>query len=221
MDIPSGLFPSVVQWLAWVIFIFITLQAFFALDWRRLASPADGNVWFFATLLVALLWLLKGGISPGLGFHILGVTTLALMFGAAFSWVSVCLITLGTSLYGLGSLDTIALNAILMGWVSIHITLGLLKLCQRYLPHHFFIYIFVNAFFAAGISSLISKVLVVIFLLVMGQGDYATIAYEYLPYFPMMFISEALVNGMAMTMLVSLRPQWVCTFDDARYLHGK
>jgi uncharacterized membrane protein len=33
--------------------------------------------------------------------------------------------------------------------------------------------------------------------------------------------AEALLTGMVMTMMVIYRPDWVVTFDDARYLENK
>jgi uncharacterized membrane protein len=36
-----------------------------------------------------------------------------------------------------------------------------------------------------------------------------------------MFLSEALINGMVMTMLVALRPEWVSSFSDDLYLKDK
>jgi uncharacterized membrane protein len=108
-----------------------------------------------------------------------------------------------------------------MGGIPILLTQGLLRLSQWYLPHNFFIYILLNAFFAAGLSSLVARLAVVGLLLLAGVQQYDAVAYEYLPWLPMMFLSEALINGMVMTMLVALRPEWVCSFDDDLYLKGK
>ena len=221
MDVPSGLLS--LAWLlpAWMMFALACVAALRSADWRRLLDSADLHVWLGATVVVMLLWLIKGGISPGLGFHILGVTALTLMFGWAFAWFSLLLVLLATTAQGLGGWETLAVNALLMGGIPILLTQGLLRLSQWYLPHNFFIYILLNAFFAAGLSSLIAKLAVVALLLLAGVQQYGAVAYEYLPYLPMMFLSEALINGMAMTMLVALRPEWVCSFDDDLYLKGK
>ena len=221
MDVPSGLLSTI--WLvpAWLLFVLVTAAALRAAEWRRLRDSADLNVWLGATLVVALLWLIRAGISPGLGFHILGVTVLTLMFGWAFAWFSLLLVLLLTTLYGLGGWETLAVNALLMGGIPILLTHGLLRLSQRYLPHNFFIYVLLNAFFVAGLSSLVAKLAVVGLLLLAGAQRFETVAYEYLPWLPMMFMSEAVINGMVMTLLVALRPEWVGSFHDDLYLKGK
>jgi uncharacterized membrane protein len=221
MDVPSGLLS--LTWLlpAWLLFVLVTAVALRAAHWPQLRDSADLNVWLGATLVVMLLWLIRGGISPGLGFHILGVTCLTLMFGWAFAWFSLLLVLLATTAYGLGGWDTLAVNALLMGGIPILLTQGLLRLCQSHLPHNFFIYVLLNAFFAAGLSSLVAKLAVVGLLLLAGAQRFETVAYEYLPWLPMMFLSEALINGMIMTMLVALRPEWVSSFQDDLYLKGK
>jgi uncharacterized membrane protein len=55
------------------------------------------------------------------------------------------------------------------------------------------------------------------------SGAYA-LAYlktNYLPYYILMGWSEAISTGMAITLMVVYRPEWVATFDDRRYLNGK
>lgn len=221
MDIPTGLLPFPLLFFSWVLFALVTLRALLRADWRRLGNNADMHVWLGATVAVMLLWMLKGGVSPGLGFHILGVTTLTLMFGWAFAWFSVVLVVLSTCAYGLGGWEAVGVNALLMGGVPILVTHAMLRLCQWYLPHNFFIYVFINAFFVAGLSSVLGKLVTVTLIVLSGVHTLDAVAYEYLPYLPLMFLSEALVNGMTMTMLVALRPQWVSSFDDNLYLKDK
>ena len=44
---------------------------------------------------------------------------------------------------------------------------------------------------------------------------------EYLPFFLVVGFSEAWLTGMALTVLVIYRPEWVATFDDRSYLLNK
>ena len=44
---------------------------------------------------------------------------------------------------------------------------------------------------------------------------------EYLPYLLYLAFGEATLTGMLLTLAVAYRPQWVATFDDARYLDGR
>jgi len=38
---------------------------------------------------------------------------------------------------------------------------------------------------------------------------------------PLLMFGEAFINGGAVTLAVAYRPQWVATFHDRWYLHGK
>ena len=41
---------------------------------------------------------------------------------------------------------------------------------------------------------------------------------EYLPFYILMAWSEAVLTGMAVTLMAAYRPDWLVTFDDKRYL---
>lgn len=221
MDIPNGMVPPALLWLSWLLFAWVSGWALRRARWTRLRSNEAMHVWLGAMVIAMLVWMMKGGVTPGLGFHILGVTCLTLMFGWAFAWIALSAVVAGTTAYGLGGWEAMAVNCLLMGGIPIMLTQALLQMAQRWLPHNFFIYIFLNAFFAAGFGSLVSKLAVIALIIFSGAGSYAAIAYEYLPYLPLMFLSEALVNGMIMTLLVALRPGWVCSFDDHSYLDDR
>ena len=55
------------------------------------------------------------------------------------------------------------------------------------------------------------------------SGTYAAdvLLDEYLPFFLLLAFSEAFATGMALTVLVIYRPQWVMTFDDALYFRKR
>ncbi len=58
-------------------------------------------------------------------------------------------------------------------------------------------------------------------LAISGAYTFEHIAYEFLPYFPLMMFPEAWISGAVIVVLIALRPQWVATFDDARYLRQR
>ena len=58
-------------------------------------------------------------------------------------------------------------------------------------------------------------------MLMVDGGSSEWLSYQYYPYFPLIFFSEAFVNGMIMTALVALRPGWVSSFDDNLYINNK
>ena len=56
-------------------------------------------------------------------------------------------------------------------------------------------------------------------LLTLAAGMPAELVFgEYLPTVLQLAFGEATLTGMLLTLAVAYRPQWVTTFDDARYL---
>lgn len=51
-----------------------------------------------------------------------------------------------------------------------------------------------------------------------GAYPWHTISADYLSIWPLLLFPEALLNGMAMTLLAVYRPHWVNTFFDREYL---
>jgi len=115
----------------------------------------------------------------------------------------------------------LGLNVLVVGCVPILVTQSLLRLAQRRLPHNFFVYVYINGFLAAGLSTLAVGLLGALLMLMVDGGSSEWLSYQYYPFFPLIFFSEAFVNGMIMTALVALRPGWVSSFDDNLYINNK
>jgi uncharacterized membrane protein len=96
-----------------------------------------------------------------------------------------------------------------------------LLLVRTLLPKNFFIYVFINAFLTGGVVAVLSALLTMLFLLLASSYTWEMLNHSYLPFFPLMFFPEAVLNGWIMTILVGLKPQWVFSFSDEEYLHGK
>jgi uncharacterized membrane protein len=123
--------------------------------------------------------------------------------------------------YGLSGWESFSVNGLLMGVLPVMASYLVYRLADSKLPNHFFIYIFVNAFIGAAIAMALTGLAASGLLALAGAytADYLTS--NYLPYFLLMGWSEALLSGMMLTLLVVYRPQWVATFDDARYIRNK
>ena len=121
--------------------------------------------------------------------------------------------------------DGIWMNAALawltMGMVPVAVTWLILRLAERALPANFFVYVFVVTFFGAAIS-LVAAGLAGAALLTLALGLPTELVFgEYVPYLLYLAFGEATLTGMLLTLAVAYRPQWVATFDDARYLKGR
>ncbi|MBI5040928.1 MAG: energy-coupling factor ABC transporter permease, partial [Gammaproteobacteria bacterium] len=214
MDFPEQVFTGTLHALAAPIALIWLLGALLRLPVRRLYDNAFTHVYFGACVAVLLLWSLHAGVPPTLHFHLLGVTALTLMFGWQFASLGVALILMGATLNGQGGWSTFAVNMLCMGGIPIAVSSLLLRWAQRRLPHNFFIYVYVNAFLASGVSIVATGFAGAGLLWFTGTHSLEWLSYQYLAFFPLMFFSEAVMNGMVMTLLVALRPDWVCSFDD-------
>jgi uncharacterized membrane protein len=96
-----------------------------------------------------------------------------------------------------------------------------LVLVRSWLPRQFFVYVLGNGFFTAWLVGYISGYLAMQLLVLSGAYTMAELQVTVMPFFPLMFFPEALVNGWVITMLVVFFPAWVYSFSDEQYLHGK
>lgn len=222
MDFPNDMFSGFLLAASFGVFGALLLAALATAPWHKIRGDNEAlHVYLATCVLTLMLWAIKAGITPGLNFHLLGVTALTLMFGWQFAFVGVCLVLSGISLNGGAGWEAFAVNALVMGAVPIAVTQWLLHLTQTRLPHNFFIYIFINAFLGAGLAGLAAGSVAASLMVVGDVHSLSRISYEFLPFFPLLFFSEALFNGMTMTLMVGLRPQWVASFDDETYINGK
>jgi uncharacterized membrane protein len=221
LDFPVQIFPNALFWTANVAMVFIFLVALSRAPLQRLWNSEFTHVYFGACVVLLLLWNTRAGVLPALNFHLLGVTAVTLMFGWAYAVFAVLIVTVGSVISQDGHWLSLGLDALVMGCVPVLVTESLLRVAQRRLPHNFFIYVYVNGFLAAGLSILAASGLGALLMLLTDGDSRQWLSYQYLPFLPLVFFSEAIVNGMIMTAMVALRPGWVASFDDNLYINNK
>lgn len=221
MDIPAGLLPGHYLLIAAVLYALLLVTALLTAPWAKIRDSEAQHVYFGATLVVLVLWLVHGGIQRGLDYHLLGVTGLTLLFDWQFALFAVSLVLAFTTWQGAAGWEAFGVNALVMGMVPIAFTRGLLYVCQRWLPHNYFIYVFVNAFLAGWLSILLAGLAsgLVQQLAAAQPGD--TLVNNFLMILPMLMFGEGFLNGAALSLVVAYRPTWVATFHDRWYLRGK
>ena len=115
MNFPDGLFPDSWAYGAFVLLTFVWLWCIRLAPWQRLRQEGQINAWLGAIVVLVLMWSMKAGVKPGLALHLLGVTTLTLMFGRALAILGFSLVlaavTLNSTLAGMPTSDAI-------GWQS-------------------------------------------------------------------------------------------------------
>ncbi|MCU7958542.1 MAG: energy-coupling factor ABC transporter permease [gamma proteobacterium symbiont of Bathyaustriella thionipta] len=221
MEFSAAIFSdSQIIWAAIVSLLFL-LAAVWGAPWARLADVEQQHVFLGSCVFITLLWSMQAGVNEYLDFHLLGVTALTLMFGWALALLGVFLVSLAVALAGWEEWTLLPVNFLVSGLFPVTLSWLMLMLIRQLLPRHFFIYVFVNAFLTAGISAMLTALLVVAIMLLNGAMTLSWAQNHFLPYFPLMFFPEAMLNGWLLTLMISFKPHWVYSFDDESYLQGK
>ena len=222
LHIPAALIPSPVLWSSNILFAGVLIYAAIKVEFRQLLdNRPNQHVYFGAMVGLLMLWGIKAGVSPGLGFHHLGATLFTLMFGWPLALFGLTIIMLATVLMQSNELVTLGINGCLSIVLPVLTSFGVLWISQRYLPDNFYIYIFVVAFFGAGLAVAVSRFASLIVLGLVGAYPESRLVHESLMLTPLFMFPEMFVSGMLISIFVVYKPDWVLTFEDERYIIGK
>jgi uncharacterized membrane protein len=221
MELSGERFSAFIWAASWIFSLLMLTGALRMARWHRLRDPEQLHVYLAACVGLMVLWLVRTEVTPGLSFHLLGMTTLTLMMGWSRAVVGGALILGAVTLAGIGNGSGYALSLTTAVLVPATVTQVALVLVRSWLPKHFFVYIFINAFLVGGLAGLASGYLAVGLLSLGGVYSMGELRQVVLPFFPLMFFPEAILNGWLVTLMVALRPRWVGSFRDEEYLHGK
>lgn len=174
----------------------------------------------FAIAALSFFWSLKVGIYKGLEVHFLLTTALTLTMGWRMSMLICAIILALLCTLGVESWQDIGYIGLLKGVFPIVFAYFVYAVSYHRLPRHFAIYVFVCSFLAGALALVLHLCLNSLLLGWMGVHEWSNIINDYLVVAALMWFPEALLNGMAMTLLVVYRPDWVYTFYDEQYLDG-
>lgn len=196
----SAALPSTPQWLFVAACGFVLLVALCSAPWRRLAEPGLLKVWLGAIVTVLALWQVgecaDADRRPATSDYRLSAV---LLLSAP----------LGT--------DTLAGSAyagLMLIATPVAVTALIVHLCARYLPRHLFIFLFVPVFFGTALATALTALAVYALLAVASVYPAQYLYSDYLPYFLLLAWPEALLTGMALTLMSVFRPTWVAGFED-------
>jgi uncharacterized membrane protein len=176
------------------------------------------HFWCSSVLVITLLWLVKAGIEPGLELHLLGITVLVLCHGWRIAWLigSVAVaILVAAGKVPLVNAGAIAVLTVLLPALFSYL---IFLLSYHYLPRHLFIYIFVAGFANAALTIAFKMLLTSLWFYWQGHYSWSSIYHNYLQLTLLIWFAEALLNGMAVTVMSVYRPHWLRTFYDNEYL---
>ena len=221
MDIPANLLPPVYLWIAGIVAGSLLLAALLSAPWSKIHDNEAQHIFLGTVVMLSLLWVMRGGIQDGLSFHLLGMTLICLMFEWQFALAAASLVIAIATASGPAGWEAFGVNLLLMGALPVLFTRVLLYACQRWLSHNYFIYIFLNAFLAGGLSILLAGAASAWLQHAAGVQPAGSISRNFVQILPLLMFGEAFINGGAMTLLVAYRPHWVATFHDDWYVRGK
>ena len=221
MNYPYGLLPDSWHWFAAVLYGLVLLPTLWTAPWKRFQRPETVHVFLGSCVGLLLMWHITTTQFPGLNYHYIGATLLTLMFGWELALIAFSLVFLGMRFNGPSDWQSLPMNILVMGLVPILVSHAIYRLVDGKLPIHFFIYVFLNAFFGAGIA-LVAMIGVASGILILGDVySFSQLAHDYYPFIPLMVFPEGFITGMLISIMVAMTPNWVSTFDDLRYLSGK
>ncbi len=181
-------------------------------------TPARQTGVFSCVIVFCILWQIKAGILPGLELHILGVTAVTLVLGWRFALLSATLASALLIAFEQLSVAQLPLHLLLTAYLPILFSYSVFVICYNLLPRHFFIYIFICSFLCAAFASCVKIISISAFYYFTGYYNWYELSENYLYLCAIIWFPEAMLNGMAISILITYRPHWVKTFYDKDYL---
>lgn len=195
--------------------------ALWCAPWRRFASSEAVHVWYGTIFALVVLWSVRATIDRVVVIHLLGTAGFALASGGPLALVGGAVVVVVAALVHGTPLANVPLVYLLSVALPVGVALALLRATQRHLPPNFFVYAFAAGFLGPALALGAAGVAGAAVLALTGAADAAVVFGDYVPFLLYLAFAEGTLTGMLVTLLVVYRPQWVATFDDARYLHRR
>ncbi|MFB2904210.1 energy-coupling factor ABC transporter permease [Aeromonas jandaei] len=181
-------------------------------------NPLYQHLLLGSAIALIPLWTLRAGLHDGLEVHFLGLTTLTLLLGWRLALLAPCLTLLVLDYFGVTNLADFGWQALVGIALPVASSWLLFLATWAWLPRHLFVYIFVAAFLGGALAISVKVAASALLMGISGSYPWHIITADYLSIWPLLLFPEALLNGMAMTVLAIYRPHWVNTFFDRTYL---
>lgn len=221
MDLSTLDLPVAWAAIAWPLALVLLFWNARRVQWSRLSKSFPTRVWHGGIATAVVLWSMQATVSGNFTFHLLGMAGLTLTLGVPLAMISTALvIAVHTAILG-GHWANLAIVWLTLGAGAILTTATVLRSAERWLPANFFIYIFVVAFFGTALSLACAGLLALLMFAAACDIAVSKAFGQYAPYLIQLSFGEAMLTGMIVTLGVVYRPQWVSTFDDARYLRPR
>lgn len=218
MNISAELFSSEFSLLLNIFACAILLLALFFINWKQLFStPSIQHVVGFCSIALLCVWLIRAGISEGLGIHFFLITAVHLLLGWQLAVWTAAFAMLGTIAAGAESFSGFGINMLVSVITPLLTNYCVWKLHDRSSLNNPFSFIFLVACLGAACSVVTGGLAMSLILL--GNEIYPldTIVNQFWIYVPLIALPEATINGLIITVLIVYVPEWVRLFDTKRY----
>lgn len=211
--------PTVLHVAAWGLSFLALAMAARQLPWFKLRGDSEAqHVLFAAILAVCVLRFAVFDRIPGLHLHFLGAGIVCLMFGTAFALWVMGFASLAAALSPAGVWLGVGPDFVACGLIPV-LCLHLVRAqVERRFAGNPFVYVFLIAFFGAGAAVLLGQLFKAGVTHALVEGAARDAAMGYVVSAPLMVFGEGFLTGGALALMVVYRPQWVASFEDARWL---
>ncbi|GAA0857247.1 energy-coupling factor ABC transporter permease [Aliiglaciecola litoralis] len=208
-----------IAWLLYLLSIVIVIRKISFLDFAH--SKKTQHLVLGASISVFGLWIFRVGVTPGLDVHFLWLTAMTLLLGLRWALLSGFITLIVATISGYDSWAMFGVHGLLGVTTPIAVSYLIYNFSFHKLPRHFFVYVFVCAFFAGAAMIALKMLLLGGYYYIDGVYQADVIIDTYLMLIPLLIFSEGMLNGMTMTLLIIYKPTWVYTFYDKYYIQDK
>ncbi len=217
MELSARLFGEITLWAMAIGLLPLYWLALRWADFRRLQREQVSNAYFASVVGLLMLWMLRTDIQDGVTWHLGGVVFLTLAWGWSLALLGGLANQLALAAAGFHDWPSIVPTLWVLVILPASVTQLVLGLVRAWLPKHFFVYVFLDAFFCGALVAALAA-LVSAGLLAASGVPWSALRDGIVTLIPLMLFPEAFVNGAIITVLVGLRPEWVWSFRDEEYL---
>lgn len=211
--------PATVAYLASLVALLIVFNSARTAPWKALNGPGAFSAWCMFVIALPLLWRFEVPVANGVTLHLLGMPLFVLMFGLQLAITGIGIAVVAYTAIHDGLWANLGMNLLLLAILPAYCGETVMRLTQRFFPHHIFVYLLGNGFFGA------MAMLATIGVLSLGADElwvvHAPVGADTVAYMLLLAWGEAFLTGFLLTIFTVYRPQWVLTFDDEVYLLGK
>jgi uncharacterized membrane protein len=170
-----------------------------------------------AAVALASLWSVNAGVDPGISLHVLGIPAVVLLLGWRLGMLAAALAAVALLLLGETSLDSAPVGWLVSAALPGAVITAVAWAARFYLPRNPFVFIFVGAFFGAGLAIAATWLAGAALLAMSGQPSPSGSGSSLIAFLPLVLFPEAFINGAVTSMLVVYRPGWVRLYDERFY----